>query len=149
MKFNNFHPKHTTHTLMYQLYTRQHIISLDWRVLCGKHFNTISASLPNVSLDWKQKIRIADPSQRENLGIIVQYKVKVKLCITPLGGWVSLANEEPFFANKSSDFLCAFSFLSSHSTEILLPSYHLSLCIRSPKSARMLSTRLQRPITTT
>lgn len=25
--------------------------------------------------------RIADPSQRENLGIIVQYKVKVKLCI--------------------------------------------------------------------
>jgi beta-arrestin len=30
--------------------------------------------------------RIADPSQRENLGIIVQYKVKVKLCITPLGG---------------------------------------------------------------
>lgn len=25
--------------------------------------------------------RIADPTQRENLGIIVQYKVKVKLCI--------------------------------------------------------------------
>lgn len=35
--------------------------------------------------------RIADPSQRENLGIIVQYKVKVKLCIgSPiLGGYVS------------------------------------------------------------
>lgn len=33
-------------------------------------------------------VRIADPSQRENLGIIVQYKVKVKLCITPLGGYV-------------------------------------------------------------
>lgn len=30
--------------------------------------------------------RIADPSQRENLGIIVQYKVKVKLCLGPLGG---------------------------------------------------------------
>lgn len=32
--------------------------------------------------------RIADPSQRENLGIIVQYKVKVKLNIgsTLLGG---------------------------------------------------------------
>ncbi|RVE39818.1 hypothetical protein evm_015532, partial [Chilo suppressalis] len=29
---------------------------------------------------------IADPSQRENLGIIVQYKVKVKLCLGPLGG---------------------------------------------------------------
>lgn len=51
MKFNNIHPKHTTHTLMYQLYTRQHIISLDWRVLCGKHYNTIFASLTNVSLD--------------------------------------------------------------------------------------------------
>lgn len=34
--------------------------------------------------------RIADPSQRENLGIIVQYKVKVKLCIGGpiLGGYV-------------------------------------------------------------
>lgn len=34
--------------------------------------------------------RIADPTQRENLGIIVQYKVKVKLCIGGpiLGGWV-------------------------------------------------------------
>lgn len=30
--------------------------------------------------------RIADPAQRENLGIIVQYKVKVKLCLGPLGG---------------------------------------------------------------
>lgn len=37
---------------------------------------------------------IADPSQRENLGIIVQYKVKVKLCITPLGG--DLVAELPF-----------------------------------------------------
>lgn len=35
-------------------------------------------------------VRIADPSQRENLGIIVQYKVKVKLCITPLCGYVNL-----------------------------------------------------------
>ncbi|XP_055591683.1 beta-arrestin-2-like isoform X2 [Uranotaenia lowii] len=40
------------------------------------------------------KYRIADPSQRENLGIIVQYKVKVKLCITPLGG--DLVAELPF-----------------------------------------------------
>lgn len=30
--------------------------------------------------------RVADPSQRENLGIIVQYKVKVKLCLGALGG---------------------------------------------------------------
>ncbi|XP_058118147.1 arrestin red cell isoform X2 [Anopheles ziemanni] len=37
---------------------------------------------------------IADPTQRENLGIIVQYKVKVKLCITPLGG--DLVAELPF-----------------------------------------------------
>ncbi|CAO1429848.1 unnamed protein product [Diamesa hyperborea] len=37
---------------------------------------------------------IADPAQRENLGIIVQYKVKVKLCITPLGG--DLVAELPF-----------------------------------------------------
>ncbi|XP_022248756.1 beta-arrestin-1-like isoform X2 [Limulus polyphemus] len=29
---------------------------------------------------------ITDPSQKENLGIIVQYKVKVKLCLGPLGG---------------------------------------------------------------
>lgn len=30
--------------------------------------------------------RVTDPSQRENLGIIVQYKVKVKLCLGALGG---------------------------------------------------------------
>ncbi|KAI4477222.1 hypothetical protein M0802_014758 [Mischocyttarus mexicanus] len=29
---------------------------------------------------------IVDPAQRENLGIIVQYKVKVKLCLGALGG---------------------------------------------------------------
>ncbi|XP_071440854.1 beta-arrestin-1 isoform X2 [Hetaerina americana] len=37
---------------------------------------------------------IADPSQRENLGIIVQYRVKVKLCLGPLGG--DLVAELPF-----------------------------------------------------
>ncbi|XP_041975586.1 arrestin red cell [Aricia agestis] len=37
---------------------------------------------------------LADPSQRENLGIIVQYKVKVKLCLGPLGG--DLSAELPF-----------------------------------------------------
>ncbi|XP_019875578.1 beta-arrestin-1 [Aethina tumida] len=38
---------------------------------------------------------IADPSQRENLGIIVKYKVKVKLCLGfPLGG--DLVAELPF-----------------------------------------------------
>lgn len=35
-----------------------------------------------------------DPSQRENLGIIVQYKVKVKLCLSALGG--ELVAELPF-----------------------------------------------------
>jgi hypothetical protein len=34
--------------------------------------------------------RVADPSQKENLGIIVQYKVKVKLCLGALGGYVYL-----------------------------------------------------------
>lgn len=34
------------------------------------------------------------PSQRENLGIIVQYKVKVKLCLGALGG--DLSAELPF-----------------------------------------------------
>jgi hypothetical protein len=34
--------------------------------------------------------RVADPSQKENLGIIVQYKVKVKLCLGALGGYVQL-----------------------------------------------------------
>ncbi|XP_023235074.1 beta-arrestin-1-like isoform X1 [Centruroides sculpturatus] len=37
---------------------------------------------------------IIDPSQKENLGIIVQYKVKVKLCLGPLGG--DLVAELPF-----------------------------------------------------
>ncbi|XP_046671848.1 beta-arrestin-1 isoform X4 [Homalodisca vitripennis] len=37
---------------------------------------------------------VADPSQKENLGIIVQYKVKVKLCLGPLGG--DLVAELPF-----------------------------------------------------
>lgn len=32
------------------------------------------------------KRRVADPAQRENLGIIVQYKVKVKLYLGALGG---------------------------------------------------------------
>lgn len=41
--------------------------------------------------------RIADPSQRENLGIIVQYKVKVKLCIGGplLPGYKNLINYPP------------------------------------------------------
>ncbi|KAL3289773.1 hypothetical protein HHI36_023168 [Cryptolaemus montrouzieri] len=38
---------------------------------------------------------VADPSQRENLGIIVQYKVKVKLCLGTLGG-SDLIAELPF-----------------------------------------------------
>ncbi|XP_060537211.1 beta-arrestin-1 isoform X2 [Cylas formicarius] len=37
---------------------------------------------------------VADASQRENLGIIVQYKVKVKLCLGALGG--DLVAELPF-----------------------------------------------------
>ncbi|XP_021945698.1 beta-arrestin-1 isoform X2 [Folsomia candida] len=37
---------------------------------------------------------ITDASARENLGIIVQYKVKVKLCLGPLGG--DLSAELPF-----------------------------------------------------
>lgn len=38
--------------------------------------------------------RITDPSQRENLGIIVSYKVKVKLSLGPLGG--DVVAELPF-----------------------------------------------------
>ncbi|XP_076344241.1 beta-arrestin-1-like [Tachypleus tridentatus] len=37
---------------------------------------------------------ITDPQQKENLGIIVQYKVKVKLCLGPLGG--DVVAELPF-----------------------------------------------------
>lgn len=37
---------------------------------------------------------MVDPSQKENLGIIVQYKVKVKLCLGALGG--DLTAELPF-----------------------------------------------------
>jgi len=39
--------------------------------------------------------RVADPSQKENLGIIVQYKVKVKLCLGALGGYVQLPMDFP------------------------------------------------------
>lgn len=46
--------------------------------------------------------RIADPAQKENLGIIVQYKVKVKLCITPLGG---LVNVSCYLLDIFNDFL--------------------------------------------
>lgn len=38
--------------------------------------------------------RVTDPSQKENLGIIVHYKVKVKLCLGPLGG--DVVAELPF-----------------------------------------------------
>ncbi|XP_052902567.1 arrestin red cell isoform X2 [Anopheles moucheti] len=54
--------------------------------------NLASSTMSRTLVDGKY--RIADPSQRENLGIIVQYKVKVKLCITPLGG--DLVAELPF-----------------------------------------------------
>ncbi|XP_054160869.1 beta-arrestin-1-like isoform X2 [Oppia nitens] len=37
---------------------------------------------------------VTDPTQKENLGIIVQYKVKVKLCLGPLGG--DVVAELPF-----------------------------------------------------
>ncbi|XP_015789824.1 beta-arrestin-2 isoform X1 [Tetranychus urticae] len=37
---------------------------------------------------------ITDPNHKENLGIIVQYKVKVKLCLGPLGG--DVVAELPF-----------------------------------------------------
>lgn len=40
------------------------------------------------------RFRLVDPSQKENLGIIVQYKVKVKLCLGALGG--DLTAELPF-----------------------------------------------------
>lgn len=49
----------------------------------------------------RKQSRIADPSQRENLGIIVQYKVKVKLCIGGpiLGGWVKRSRFTMFAFN--------------------------------------------------
>ena len=37
---------------------------------------------------------VTDPAQKENLGIIVQYRVKVKLCLGPLGG--DVVAELPF-----------------------------------------------------
>ncbi|KAG9509233.1 Beta-arrestin-1, partial [Fragariocoptes setiger] len=37
---------------------------------------------------------VTDPAQRENLGIVVQYRVRVKLCLGPLGG--ELTAELPF-----------------------------------------------------
>ena len=37
---------------------------------------------------------MTDPTQKENLGIIVHYKVKVKLCLGPLGG--DVVGELPF-----------------------------------------------------
>ncbi|CAG9137013.1 unnamed protein product [Plutella xylostella] len=54
-----------------------------------KHEDT---NLASSTLD--ARFRVADQTQRENLGIIVQYKVKVKLCLGPLGG--ELSAELPF-----------------------------------------------------
>ena len=55
-----------------------------WRVLARL---TQCASTPSemllTDILWRS---VGDQSQRENLGIIVQYKVKVKLCLGALGG---------------------------------------------------------------
>lgn len=40
------------------------------------------------------RLSVTDPAQKENLGIIVQYRVKVKLCLGPLGG--DVVAELPF-----------------------------------------------------
>ncbi|XP_012226870.1 beta-arrestin-2 isoform X5 [Linepithema humile] len=46
---------------------------------------------------------VVDPSQRENLGIIVQYKVKVKLCLGALGGIFKITN--PKFKDAVMDLI--------------------------------------------
>ncbi|VVC92626.1 unnamed protein product [Leptidea sinapis] len=55
---------------------------------------TLSKVFTLTPLLANNKDKVADPAQRENLGIIVQYKVKVKLCLGPLGG--DLSAELPF-----------------------------------------------------
>ena len=37
---------------------------------------------------YNLSFRVTEASQKENLGIVVQYKVKVKLILGPLVGWV-------------------------------------------------------------
>ena len=61
-------------------------------VLCSDH-RDIFCVLIAVCMLWFSSFafRVADPSQKENLGIIVQYKVKVKLCLGALGGYVYLS----------------------------------------------------------
>ena len=61
-------------------------------VLCSDH-RDIFCVLISVCMLWFSSFafRVADPSQKENLGIIVQYKVKVKLCLGALGGYVYLS----------------------------------------------------------
>ena len=69
---------------------------------CKIVFSWITTLLP-LALDGQLKHEdtnlasstlIHDPTQKENLGIIVQYKVKVKLYLGPLAG--ELAAELPF-----------------------------------------------------
>jgi len=75
---------------------------------------------------------VADPSQKENLGIIVQYKVKVKLCLGALGGYVYLSISVFLIValwNAMVLFAVIFPFLyiSLFSTPYILIIYFLSL----------------------
>lgn len=74
---NSFHPFPVS--LLSLLFFARWIF-LDGGQFCWK--SNISSVFFSLSLFIFQNYsRIADPSQRENLGILVQYKVKVKLCI--------------------------------------------------------------------
>jgi len=65
-------------------------------LLCNKDKRglALDGQLKHEDTNLASSTIVADPSQKENLGIIVQYKVKVKLCLGPLGG--DLVAELPF-----------------------------------------------------
>ena len=58
------------------------------------YFSALDGQLKHEDTNLASSTLIHDPTQKENLGIIVQYKVKVKLYLGPLAG--ELAAELPF-----------------------------------------------------
>ena len=67
-------------------------ILLSIKLYCD--ISALDGQLKHEDTNLASSTLIHDPTQKENLGIIVQYKVKVKLYLGPLAG--ELAAELPF-----------------------------------------------------
>ena len=58
---------------------------------CKQDWNSSGTTFSNISISFS---RVTDSAQKENLGILIQYKVKIKLFLGSLGG--ELVAELPF-----------------------------------------------------